>query len=221
VTFGTRTGQNSPEKAYNGTSDRHYYMTPVEFFESNTIKSKVDNADTVKRGGVAVLDDKGDVKIVTQSGIPISTKPIPGVGAVRIRYPVMPLHIEGNTMYKDIQALADMTLKKNKYLRLYPDARENNGTIEEMFEFEMTVSQRDPPGPHIHTLELSKSEIDEIISGKTVKVSTTEVAGHEHELELFYNTRRKRIEIRKCDGSKRCWDAHSSLVICPDCPFAF
>lgn len=69
---------------------------------------------------------------MTQSGIPISTKPIPGVGAVRIRYPVMPLHIEGNTMYKDIQALADMTLKKNKYLRLYPDARENNGTIEEV-----------------------------------------------------------------------------------------
>lgn len=35
-------------------------MFPIE--ESNTIKSKVDNADTVKRGGVAVLDDKGDVK---------------------------------------------------------------------------------------------------------------------------------------------------------------
>lgn len=37
VTFGTRTGQNSPEKAYNGTSDRHYYMTPVEFFGTSLI----------------------------------------------------------------------------------------------------------------------------------------------------------------------------------------
>ena len=56
----------------------------------------------------------------------------------------------------------------------------------------MTVSKRDPPGPHVHTLELSKSEIDALLSGKTVTASTTEVAGHEHELELGYNARRNR-----------------------------
>ena len=32
VTAGSRTGQNYPEKAYNGTSDRHFFMTPIEFF---------------------------------------------------------------------------------------------------------------------------------------------------------------------------------------------
>jgi len=222
VTAGSRTGQNYPEKAYNGTSDRHFFMTPIEFFETDSVrKNKVDSADTVKRGGVAVLDKKGDIRMVTQSGISISTKPIPGVGQVRIRYPIMPLHIQGNTIYKDLQALTDMTLKKNKYIRLYPDAKDNNGTIEEMYEFQMTVSKRDPPGPHVHTLELSKSEIDALLSGKTVTASTTEAAGHEHELELGYNARRNRIEAKKCDGARDCWDRHSRIINCPDCPFSF
>lgn len=60
------------------------------------------------------------------------TRSIPDVGSMRIRYPVMPIHEAGSTSYKDIQALADMTLKKNKYLRLYPDTRMDNGTIEEV-----------------------------------------------------------------------------------------
>lgn len=66
------------------------------------------------------------------SGITIATRSIPGLGPVRIRYPVMPLHVAGNTIYKDLQALSDMTLKKSKYGKLYPDARMDNGTIEEV-----------------------------------------------------------------------------------------
>ena len=37
-------------------------------------------------------------------------------------------------MYRDFLALSDMTLKKNKYLRIYPDAVEQNVTIEEVGE---------------------------------------------------------------------------------------
>lgn len=51
---------------------------------------------------------------------------------MRIRYPVMPLHDSGNNMYKEIKALSDMTLRKNKYAKLYPDVRVDNGTIEEV-----------------------------------------------------------------------------------------
>lgn len=70
----------------------------------------------------------------------------------------------------------------------------------------MGVSTRDPPGPHVHTLELSQSEVDDILAGKPVKVSTSEVSGHEHELELYYNSGRQRsktfilslsVELRK------------------------
>lgn len=69
---------------------------------------------------------------VVSSGISIMTRNIPEVGQMRIRYPIMPLHIAGSTVYKDMKALADMTLKKHKYHKLYPDARLDNGTIEEV-----------------------------------------------------------------------------------------
>ena len=69
---------------------------------------------------------------VVPSGISISTKEIPGVGKMRIRYPIMPIHDYGNVVYKHLSALTDMTLKKHKYEKLYPDTRLDNGTVEEV-----------------------------------------------------------------------------------------
>lgn len=57
---------------------------------------------------------------------------IEGLGPMRIRYPIMPLHDYGTTLYKDMKALSDMSLKKHKYHRLYPDSKMDNGTIEEV-----------------------------------------------------------------------------------------
>ena len=71
---------------------------------------------------------------MSASGISVHTKEIPGVGSLRLRWPIYPIHDEGNTMYRDFLALSDMTLKKNKYLRIYPDAVEQNGTVEEVGE---------------------------------------------------------------------------------------
>lgn len=69
------------------------------------------------------------------SGFPIFTDNIPGVGPMRIRYPVMPIHEHGNVLYKDISALTDMTLKKHKYLNLYKDLKRlDNDTVEEVSE---------------------------------------------------------------------------------------
>ena len=73
------------------------------------------------------------------------TRNIPGVGSMRIRYPVMPLHEQGSSMYKDIQALSDMTLKRNKYISLYPDAKLDNGTIQEV-SFKMIIALNDRLG---------------------------------------------------------------------------
>lgn len=56
-----------------------------------------------------------------------------------------------------------------------------------MFTFEMQASSRTPPGPHSHTLELSQSDIATLKSGKTLTTTTSEVAGHEHELELKWS----------------------------------
>lgn len=68
------------------------------------------------------------------SGLFISTFGIPGVGAMRIRYPIMPIHEHGNTIYKDLSALTDMTLKKHKFESLYPDLRRGrNNTMEQVY----------------------------------------------------------------------------------------
>ena len=69
---------------------------------------------------------------VIPSGISIMTKDMPGVGPMRLRYPIMPIHDYGNVMHKEMQALADMTLKKHKYQGMYPDVRFDNGTVEEV-----------------------------------------------------------------------------------------
>ena len=70
---------------------------------------------------------------VVESGIPILTKNIPEVGEMRIRYPIMPIHDHGNSVYKELSALTDMTLKKHKYLNLYPDLKQvDNVTVEEV-----------------------------------------------------------------------------------------
>ena len=72
------------------------------------------------------------LRAMSESGISIHTRPIPGVGTIRLRYPIYPIHDEGNTVYRNLLSLSDMTLKKNKYLRIYPDAKELNGTVEEV-----------------------------------------------------------------------------------------
>ncbi|KAF6017625.1 hypothetical protein EB796_024051 [Bugula neritina] len=123
---------------------------------------------------------------MVQSGISIMTKEIPDVGKMRIRYPVMPIHDFGNVMYKELSALSDMTLKKRTYEKLYPGVRADNGTIEEVFAFETRVSTATPPGIHIHSLELTLSEINQLKSGKFIHVETSVNSGHSHNLELRY-----------------------------------
>ena len=44
----------------------------------------------------------------------------------------MPIHDYGNVVFKHLSALTDMTLKKHKYEKLYPDTRLDNGTVEEV-----------------------------------------------------------------------------------------
>ncbi|XP_067933093.1 uncharacterized protein [Watersipora subatra] len=210
-----RNGGSTNETAYLGMTSNIYSMTPVEFFETGRFK-KTDKADTT-RGSFGILDPEGDVRKVTSSGIKIMTRNIPDVGTMRIRYPIVPLHDSGSSIYKDLQALSDLTLKQHKYLKLYPDARFDNGTIEEMFTFELTQSTKTPPGPHTHTFELSEAEIESLKGGEKILVSTTMVAGHEHELLLRWY--KNSVAIERCDDSRYCWDGHRRSVSCPDCRF--
>lgn len=61
------------------------------------------------------------------------TPNIRGVGVVRQRYPIMPVHQAGSFVFKELDALKDVTLQSAKYKRFYRQKTNSNGTIEEVF----------------------------------------------------------------------------------------
>jgi len=113
VTADGRNGGTTADKAYNGTYQRSFYYTPVEFFTGSEMSH--DPADTT-RAATGVLDRHGNVRLLKSSGIRINLPNIPGVGSLRTRYPIMPLWVEGTAQWKEIEALTDivMDLDKNK-----------------------------------------------------------------------------------------------------------
>ena len=111
VTAGSRNGGLTAEQAYNGTNSNIYYMTPQEFYDGD---ERDDPADTTKNV-VGVLDGNGEVRAMRASGLRIFLPSIPGVGEIRQRYPVMPIHGEGQTVFKELQALKEIVLNPAKY----------------------------------------------------------------------------------------------------------
>ena len=64
----------------------------------------------------------------------------------------------------------------------------------QIYGFEMTVSSSAIADPHIHTFHLTGSEIRSILEGGTVDVTTNQMAGHLHNIQIEYNTKRKRCK---------------------------
>ena len=107
-----RNGSKFPDKAYNGTNSKIYFMTPHTFFTSGEIHP--DPADT--SGNVkGVLDQSGTLRLMRSTGVRIFLPNIDGVGVIRQRYPIMPIHVEGSTIYKEIEALKDLVLEPHKH----------------------------------------------------------------------------------------------------------
>jgi len=214
---GGRKGGVEKHTAYNGTSpQRVYNLTPTEFFGGSS-KDK-DPAATAK-AGVGVLDKNGEVRYVASSGIRIATT-IDGVGKIRFRYPIMPVHGEGSGVWKELNALKEMTMKMNRYAHLYEEKPGNIGSSgngaedESFFHYKTSVTHKDPPGEHYHQVKINKEEYDSIKKGEKV-ILTTEVAnGHTHDLELQMIPRNngKKFRIRSCDGRKTSWDEHEKFL---------
>jgi len=215
VEHGKRNGQPELATAFNGTSPKKYnFLLPAEFFES--ISGPRDPADTAKRGA-GVLDKNGDMKICESSGIRVETPNIAGVGKVRLRYGIMPVHGEGSNMWKELNALKDMTMHLNRYASLFeerPGSAVANTTDESaLLHFRVQETIQDPPGEHGHDIFLNNEELDEIKKGIRMLVTTSEDLGHTHELELRWNNRRHYLYMNKCDGLHDCWDGHSRTMV--------
>ena len=116
VTADGRTGSTTnPAAAYSGTNSKRFYRTPAEFFTSEELY--VNAADTVQNR-VGVLDPAGAMHIVRASGTRIFMPEILGVGSMRTRFPIAPTHGEGSSVWKELAALKDVVLNRQKYNRL-------------------------------------------------------------------------------------------------------
>ena len=104
VTSNGRNGGLTRATAYDGVNSRFYGITPTFFF--NQAEETMVAADTTG-GEMGVLARNGWVRRVRASGHRIVMRGIRGVGDVRQRWPIMPLHVNGNAMMKAIQAMRD------------------------------------------------------------------------------------------------------------------
>jgi len=111
VTAGGRNGK-TPEKAFDGCSQGAFYLTPSEFY--GEAEESGDPADT-KDEPMYVLNSAGETVITRASGVRVHLPDISGLGKIRQRYAIMPVHEEGSGTRKELEALKDLVLQPRKY----------------------------------------------------------------------------------------------------------
>lgn len=206
-----RRGQMDAAHAYNGTSWRHFYRTPPEFYKSTTDSTR-DPADTAKNS-VGVLDKAGHVKAVAPTGFRVITPEIEGVGKVRLRYPIFPVHSEGSTVGMELMALKDMVMQMSRYNYMYeatPMGQPLPPSVDR--HFLVRQSYRNPPGLHSHDFTLTDDEYKQILNGTSLTITTSYNVGHQHEMTIAWQPTNKYFYYTQCDGANVCWDGHGKRV---------
>lgn len=223
VTADGRNGGVSKQKAFNGTNSKTYYLTPEEFFRGT--ETQKDPADTTQ-GSVGVLDPTGKVRRVRASGIRIFLPHIHGVGNLRQRYPIFPIHAEGSTVWKEVEAIRDFLMQSNTHLRLFRE-KLATGVPEKSIAKKisdtrfLTGSSRRPEivPNHVHEVTLTIDEIAWLKSGGTVAKITSTTEAHQHEIEVGWEETRKLFYITSCRGTppdagkyRMCFDKHTIFL---------
>ena len=213
VKEGKSGGINNP---YDGINSRVYYMTPAHFY-SGSDSAKNDPADT-STGAKWILDRSGTAQKVSASGVRIIMQPIAGVGSVRQRYPIMPLHDDGNTIYKELEALKDIVLEPEKYAHML-----RGGTvtkIDEGLTLKLGSSKPNEDGIHEHYVELTGDELERMYMGKGITKETSRENGHSHVLKIgqFKDKSDNSVFYKylQCDDSSRCFDGHPPKLFIQD-----
>ncbi|KAK2170405.1 hypothetical protein LSH36_3g24014 [Paralvinella palmiformis] len=101
---GRLNGRN-PKKAFNGVNNVNYYLTPSAFFKKHRF--------------VYVRDRKRKIKRVVASGFYTILPNIPGVGNVRTRFPIIPVHDEDSAVWREINALKEIVINPRKFHSMY------------------------------------------------------------------------------------------------------
>ena len=224
MTANGRNGGVTKRNAFNGTNSKTYYITPDEFFSG--AETQTNAADTT-RGSVGVLDPTREVRSVRASGTRIFLPNIPGVGILRQRYPIFPIHAEGSTVWKELEATKEFLMKSNTHSRLFREKLATgpageSATAEKKTDTRFfTGSSRRPEivPNHVHEVSLTIDEIASLKSGKTVSKTTGTTEAHQHEIVIGWDKERKLFYIASCQGTppnsgkyRMCFDKHTIFL---------
>eukprot|EP01065_Artemidia_motanka_P050274 TRINITY_DN8566_c0_g2_i1.p2 TRINITY_DN8566_c0_g2~~TRINITY_DN8566_c0_g2_i1.p2 ORF type:complete len:1196 (+),score=435.00 TRINITY_DN8566_c0_g2_i1:97-3684(+) len=182
VTDGGMNGKES--KPYKGARQDIFFRTPVSFF---TDTGSIDAADT--SGGVTFVSPqsgafKGQKVKTRASGHWIHFPDITGLGELRQRYPIFPIHEHGNTIWKEVKALEEIMVGKDsrkELMNIFLETRAGAyGT-----ELELISA----PDSHTHTVSISAAETMEFEAGTRTEIVKTSTLGdgHTHRVKIGYD----------------------------------
>ena len=97
------------------------------------------------------------------SGTRIFFPQIAGVGVLRQRYPIMPVHGEGSSVWKELEATKDLLLKSKTYGYIFREPLHSGPIPTEPprkdIKLQITRARKTPPGPHEHELTLTANQV--------------------------------------------------------------
>jgi len=157
----------------------YFYRTPAEFFGSCSAGiDATDSADTTN-GAVYMTGSDGTAKPVFASGNPIITNCIPGVGKLRTRYPIMPLHEEGSASWKEVKALEKLIRE-----RVIPQAEPEPESESDAQSKEMTLQLMGGGADHQHEVQLTSADYLKLLTNTDVWVESSHIEQHSHRLQI-------------------------------------
>ena len=213
-------GGNTKETAYQFASRSYYYRTPASFFTGDPVDG--DAADTSGQS-VGMLDANGNLHKVRASGVYVGLPEIKDVGILRTRYPIAPVHQEGEAVWKELQALKDLLFKTgDRFKALRDDYGINDlpGEGEGPSEPDTMLAMANAPNndttgvsAHTHSVQLSPEEVQQLQAGQVVDVTSGMGSSHTHTLKVSYNADRvPPYYYTKCDNRDTCWDGHGKSL---------
>ncbi|XP_061197775.1 uncharacterized protein LOC133205898 [Saccostrea echinata] len=205
---GRKGDSHNANLAYKGISTLHFYQTPVEFFGN------------VPGQDVGVLDPKGAIHRVMASGIQTILPKIPGVGEVRQRWPIYPLHREGDSVGKEADALLEMLNHMSSMSPIFqePATQGKHETVQPDLHFRLTSSHMNPLDRHDHEFFVPATDWEQLLKNDVwVHVLTAPTEGenqesHSHSLQIRLDKHTHKPIIQKCDDQNgKCWDGHTDF----------
>lgn len=108
-----------------------------------------------------------NLRLCKATGTRIILPLIYGVGSIRQRYPIMPVHGEGSAVWKELEAMKDVILESQSNGYILREPLTAGGPIpteppRKDIKFQVMTALKTPvPGPHEHEITLTADQVRE------------------------------------------------------------